>query len=155
MLAQHKLASLNTTPRDFVFASRSGRALIQRNVMRALRCAQRGAVDEHGRPTFPALHETDARGRRVPPPRGSVPSYHSFRHTAASVAIADGESAEEVSWQLGHKNSTVTRAIYIQEIHSHERSARRRARLESQYSEIIGAAGRSSSRRSRGALGST
>ena len=67
MLVQHKLASLRSAPRDFVFASRSGRALAQRNVLRALRRAQELAVDERGRPTFPALHERDERGRRVPP----------------------------------------------------------------------------------------
>ena len=63
MLAEHKLSSLSTQPRDFVFASRSGRALFQRNVMRALRRAQQDAVDEHGRPTFPVLRETDRHGR--------------------------------------------------------------------------------------------
>lgn len=79
------------------------------------------------------------RGRPVNPRRGAVPSFHGFRHTAASVAIAGGESAEEVSWQLGHKNSVVTRTIYIQEIQSQERSARRRARLEGQYAQLVGA----------------
>lgn len=61
-----------------------------------------------------------------------MPCFHSFRHTAASRAIANGESAEEVSWQLGHRNSVVTRA-YIQEIKTTEREARRRDRTEADY----------------------
>jgi integrase len=112
-LAGHKLASPGSSADAFVFASRSGRALVQRNVMRALRTAQRNARDERGRPTFPALHGQDQHGRPIPPPRGAVPSFHSFRHSAASEAIAGGETAEEVSWQLGHRNSVVTRSVYI------------------------------------------
>ena len=73
----------------------------------------------------------------MPPQPGTVPSFHSFRHTAASVAIAAGESAEEVAWQLGHRNSTVTRAIYIHEIKSAERTSRRRARLDAGYSDLL------------------
>jgi integrase len=76
-------------------------------------------------------------------PRGVVPSFHSFRHTAAaSEAIAAGESAEEVSWQLGHKTSLITRAVYIQKIKSAERTARRRARMEARYGSLLEAASR-------------
>jgi integrase len=76
-------------------------------------------------------------------PRGVVPSFHSFRHTAASEAIAAGESAEEVSRQLGHKTSLITRAVYVQEIKSAERTARRRARMEARYGSLLEAADRS------------
>lgn len=69
-------------------------------------------------------------------------SFHGFRHTAASEAIAVGESAEEVSWQLGHKSSLVTRAVYIQEIKSAERTARRRARMEARHASVLEAAER-------------
>jgi integrase len=97
-------------------------------------------VDGRGRPTFPALHERDERGRRLPPVPGTLPSFHSFRHTAASHSIAAGESAEEVSWQLGHRNSVVTRAVYVHELKTAERAARRRARFESDYNKLIGGA---------------
>ena len=70
----------------------------------------------------------DDRGRRLAVERGAVPNFHAFRHTAASEAVAAGDGAEEVSWQLGHKNSNVTRAVYVQEVKSAERRARRRAR---------------------------
>jgi site-specific recombinase XerD len=56
ILARHKLASRETTPKAFVFATRTGRPLSRRNVARALRKAQQRATDEHGRPPFPALH---------------------------------------------------------------------------------------------------
>ena len=35
----------------------------------------------------------------------------------------------EVSWVLVHRNSQVTRAVYVQEIRTIERQARRRARM--------------------------
>lgn len=88
ILARHKPASRETTPAAFVFATRTGRPLSQRNVARALRKAQQRAVEEHGRPTFAALHDKDAAGRPVPVPAGAIPSMHSFRHTVASRATA-------------------------------------------------------------------
>jgi len=139
MLARHKLASPTSTADAFVFATRSGRPLGQRNVGRALRNAQRRAVDSAGRPTFPVLHETDERGEWIPVPHGAVPNFHSFRHSAASEAIAAGDSAEEVSWQLGHRNSIVTRTVYVQEIRSAERTARRRAKMEARYADSLAA----------------
>ena len=63
---------------------------------------------------------------------------HGFRHSAASEAIAAGDSAEEVSWQLGHRNSVVTRAVYVHEIRTAERTARRRARMEARYGAMLG-----------------
>jgi len=140
MLVAHKLRSSDTSPTAFVFATRSGAAIQQRNVGAVLRSAQERATDDRGRPTFPILHERDARGRRLAVPRGVVPSFHGFRHTAASEAIAAGESAEEVSWQLGHKSSLVTRAVYVQEVKSAERTAHRRARMETRYGSVLEAA---------------
>jgi integrase len=70
-----------------------------------------------------------------------VPWFHAFRHTAASDAIAAGESAEEVAWQLGHRSSVVTRNVYVQEIKTAERSARRRAQLDARYGALSSSAG--------------
>jgi len=137
MLAAHKIKSAHSQPDAFVFCTRSGGPLGQRNVSRELRRAQKTAAGADGRPTFPTLHRTDANGNPVPVPRGAIPCFHSFRHTAASWAIAEGEGAEEVSWQLGHKDSTVTRKIYIQEVKSAERSAKRRDQMEQRYSRIV------------------
>jgi integrase len=137
MLVAHKLRSADASPTAFVFATRSGRPIQQRTVGVALRRTQTDAVDAKGRPTFPALHDRDEHGRPVPIPAGVLPSFHSFRHTAASEAIAGGESAEEISWQLGHRNSIITRAVYVQEVKSAERTARRRARMEKQYGRLL------------------
>lgn len=141
MLLKHKLASPLSDPSAFVFASRSGRALGQRNVSRVLRQAQKRATDGNGRPTFPELHGLDEAGKPRRIERGELPSFHGFRHTFASVAIAQGDSAEEVSWQLGHKNSTVTRTVYIQEIKSAEHSAKRRERMGKRYGPVFKSAG--------------
>ena len=51
VLARHKRAAGYCGPTDFVFATGTGRTLQQRNVARALREAQKRAVDANGRPT--------------------------------------------------------------------------------------------------------
>jgi integrase len=126
MLAAFKLRNGASTE-SFVFATGSGRPFGQRNVIRALRAAQTRATDEHDRPTFPILHERDEHGEP-------------FRHSAASEAIAAGGSAEEVAWQLGHRDSNVTRAVYVQEVKTAERTARRRAAMEKRYGSMLGSA---------------
>jgi integrase len=137
MLNKHFLMSTYKGPTDFVFCTRTRKAIGQRNVGRELRRAQKAAVDSMGRPTFPILHLQDDHGLPVEVPRGAVPSFHSFRHSAASEAIAQGDSAEELSFQLGHQNSTVTRSVYIQEVKSAERSAKRRKKMEERYGGIL------------------
>jgi integrase len=136
-LKRHQLARGVPPASAFVFATRSGRPLAQRNVLRTLRDAQARAVDANDRPTFPALIAALREPVRKTP-RDAAPNFHGFRHSAASLALANGESAEEVSWQLGHKNSVVTRAVYVQEIRTVERQAKRRARMESQYGDALG-----------------
>lgn len=113
ILARHNLASRETRPEAYVFATRTGRPLGQRNVARALRAAQARASDEHERPTFPILHDRDGRGRPIPVPLGALPSMHSFRHTVASRALLAGESVDEVAFLLGHRDGNVTRAVYV------------------------------------------
>jgi len=140
MLIAHRLRSEDIGPTAFAFATRTGRPIQQRNVGLALRRAQQNAINDKGRPTYPILHERDEHGDAVSVSRGVLPSFHGFRHAAASEAIAAGDSAEEVSWQLGHKNSLITRAVYIREIKSAERTARRRASMEARYGPILTAA---------------
>jgi integrase len=141
-LLEHKARCMYTGPRSFVFASRSGHALSQRNVLRALYRAQERARDENGRPTFPELFEHTAHGepvvaddgafvpRRVPrrqlPP---LPDFHALRHTAAMSC----EDAEEARDLLRHRNSNVTRAIYRAHFEDRRREqlrARMEARME-------------------------
>jgi integrase len=98
VLGRHKLGVCSCAATDFVFATRTGRPLQQRNVARALRDVQERATDAVGQPTFPILREVDADGRRVCVPRGVLPSVHSFRHTVASRALLAGESGDEVAF---------------------------------------------------------
>jgi integrase len=131
MLERHRVRSAYCGPCNFVFATRTGRPLSQRNVCRALKAAQVRARTRDGDPTFPVLH------LEAPVPRGAVPSFHSFRHTAASHALAAGDTAEEVSWMLRHKTPAVTRAIYLHEVKTAERRARTRTRLDRRYSRVL------------------
>ena len=137
VLARHKRTAKQCAPVDFVFATRTGRALQQRNVARALREAQVRAVDADGRPTFPILHETDTSGRPVRVPRGTLPSMHSFRHTVASRALLAGESVDEVAFLLGHRDGTVTRTVYVREVADARRRALRRSRMAAEYAGAL------------------
>jgi integrase len=130
VLARHKLAARYTNPGAFVFATCSGRPLSQRNVARALRRAQQLATDEHGRPTFPALHEQGVS-------RAAVPSMHCFRHTVASRALLAGESVDEVAFFLGHRDATVTRVVYVREIADARRRHMRRSRMTAEFSGAL------------------
>jgi integrase len=133
MLMEHRAASPRSRDNQFVFATSTGRALGQRNCLRALRAAQKRARTGDGRWAFPVLHDDGA------VPKGAVPNLHSFRHSAVSEAVSAGESVEEISWQLGHKNSVVTRTVYLQQIRDAERQARRRAAMEERYGAILAA----------------
>ena len=136
VLARHKLASTYCALDDFVFATRTGRPLQQRNVARALRQAQARATDDSGRPTFPILHQLDSDGRPVRVPRGVLPSMHSFRHTVASRAFLAGESIDEVAFLLGHRDGTVTRTVYVREVGDARRRALRRSRMAAEYAGV-------------------
>jgi len=137
IIARHKLASPDVRPDAYVFATRTARPLSQRNVLRALRLAQTRAKDEHGRPTFPMLHERDADGHSIPVPRGAVPSMHSFRHTVASRGLLAGESVDEIAFLLGHKDANVTRAVYVRELADVRRRAMRRDRMDAEYGALL------------------
>jgi integrase len=137
ILARHKTSAADTSDDAFVFATRTGRPLGQRNVARALRKAQEQAVDEHGHPSFPILHAVDSDGKPQSVPHGALPSMHSFRHTVASRALLAGESVDEVAFLLGHRDGTVTRTVYVREIADARRRAMRRSRMVSEYAGAL------------------
>ena len=137
MLVRYKLASGFAQPDQFVFATRTGGPLRQRNVCRALRLAQTKAIDEHRRPTFPVLHECDEESRPLPVPHGALPSMHSFRHTVASRALVAGESIDEVAFLLGHRDANVTRAVYVRELADARRRSMRRSRMIAEFGELF------------------
>lgn len=140
VLLRHRDRTSKVSPESFVFATRTGRPLGQRNVQRALRKAQVAATDADGRPTFPILHEVDDRGEPVKVRRGAVPSMHSFRHTVASRALLAGESIDEVAFLLGHRDGTVTRTVYVREIADARRRAFRRSAMTAEFQGVLSAA---------------
>ena len=87
VMTRHREDMGETNQEGFVFATGTGRPLQQRNVARALREAQKRAVDGDGQPTYPVLHERDDEGEPVPVPRGVLPSMHSFRHTVVARSV--------------------------------------------------------------------
>ncbi|MBV8735441.1 MAG: tyrosine-type recombinase/integrase [Solirubrobacterales bacterium] len=141
ILARHRSRSTFVRSEDFVFATRSGRPLGQRNVLRALRRAQVNATDEPGKTTFPVLHERSENGEPVVVPHGALPSMHSFRHTVASRALLAGESVDEVAFLLGHRDANVTRAVYVRELADVRRRAMRRSRMVAEYGDVLKGAG--------------
>lgn len=121
MLLEHEARTpAPTSPTSYVFGTRTGRPLGQRNVLRALYRAQERARTPDGLPTFPELFEHDERGHLVVDDDGNyvprdvkrrelrLPDFHALRHGAAM----DCDDAEEARDLLRHKNSNVTRAIY-------------------------------------------
>jgi integrase len=121
MLLEHKARTpAPTTPRSFVFGTRNGGPLGQRNVLRAIYRAQERARTPDGLPTFPELFEADQLGHLVVREDGDfvpckvglrelrLPTFHALRHGAAM----DCDDAEEARDLLRHRNSNVTRAIY-------------------------------------------
>jgi site-specific recombinase XerD len=139
MLAEHKAGSQWSQPDHFVFCARSGSALDRHYIAREVRRTLKRATLPSGKAAFPILHEVDADEKPVKVPRGAVPTFHSFRHVVASQVIAEGDSAEEASWLLGHKDSTVTRCVYVTEIKSVERSSKRRAKMEARLGSVMSA----------------
>jgi len=137
ILVRHKLSARFAQPEHFVFSTRTGGPFRQRNVCRALRNAQRDAVDGRGRPTFPALHAVDAAGKPAAIAHGALPSMHSFRHTVASRALLAGESIDEIAFLLGHRDANVTRAVYVRELADTRRRSMRRSRMLEEFSEIL------------------
>lgn len=137
LLAQHKLASPLKQSGAYVFTTRTGGPLRQRNVGRALRIAQRDAVDGDGNPTFRVLHERDALGRPVRVAHGELPSMHSFRHTVASRALLAGESVDEVAFLLGHRDANITRAVYVRELADARRRSMRRSRMIAEFGGLF------------------
>jgi integrase len=141
VLAAHRNRSSYIGSDDYVFSTRTGRPLGQRNVMRALRNAQSKATRDDGTPTFPVLHERDGNGKPAPVSHGAVPSMHSFRHTVASRALLAGESVDEVAFLLGHRDANVTRAVYVRELADARRRTMRRSRMVAEFGDVLGVYG--------------
>jgi len=117
-----KLQSPASGPNDYVFAARDGKPHDHRNVAgRALaRAVKRAGLDsDEGLP---------------------APTFHSLRHGFASSWIASGGDLVELSAHLGHRDPSVTAAVYSHEFESAARSPERRARLDAMFGTTLAAA---------------
>jgi integrase len=142
MLLEHKARTPAPTGRhSYVFATRDGLPINQRNVLRALYRAQQRARTPEGGPTFPELFEHDERGHLLVDKRGAfvptkakrrdlppLPDFHALRHGAAM----DCDDAEEARDLLRHKDSNVTRQIYRAHFDERRRELLR-AKLEARH----------------------
>lgn len=137
VLLRYRARGANIAAEAFVFATRTGRPLGQRNVQRALRVAQTNARDADGASSFPTLHQVDEPGNCVEVARGELPSMHSFRHTVASRALLAGESVDEVAFLLGHRDGTVTRTVYVREVADARRRAFRRSAMAAEFEGVL------------------
>jgi hypothetical protein len=149
MLLEHRARSTYTGPRAFVFASKSGRAVSQRNVLRALYRAQERARDGNGRPTFPELFEHDEQGELVVDADGAfvprrelppLPDFHALRHTAA-MDCDDAEEARDLLSPQLERHAAIYRAHF-----ENKRRQQLRARMEARM-EAAGGSGRHSAKR--------
>jgi integrase len=139
MLREHLDRSSFKGPRDFVFATRTGRALGQRNVLRALYRAQERARKPDGQPAFPELFEdkhgnliTNARGEYV---RNDVdrkdlrlPTFHGIRH-AVAMGCDTLAQARDI---CRHADETVTAKVYRKHFTS-KRRTELRERMEARH----------------------
>lgn len=139
VLGRHKLAARYCGRIDFVFATSTGRAIQQRNVSRALRGAQTRAMDENGRPTFPALHQTDAQGGPCPS-RADRSLQCTPSVTRSPLERCLPASVDEVAFLLGHRDGTVTRTVYVREVADARRRAMRRSRMATEFAGALRAA---------------
>jgi integrase len=136
--AERALEGFNVGEDAYVFSTRTGRPLNDRNVRRELRLAQTRARTHDGRPTFPVLHERDEDGKRVKVPRNAVPCFHGFRHQAASQYIADGWTVEEVADLLGDTVKTVSE-VYRHQIDNAKRRRQRAERMAASFGRVLAA----------------
>jgi integrase len=92
ILRRHKAASAHCLDSDFVFATREGRPLQARNVLRGFdRAANAAKLNPEGI-------------RKL--------TFHDCRRTFASLLIAQGGDVVFVSRQLGHSDPSITLRVY-------------------------------------------
>jgi integrase len=111
--------------------------VLDRSATSGARSASRNAVDDHGRPPIPVLHRSDEEGQPVAVAHGELPSTHSFRHTVASRALLAGESIDEITSLLRHRDANVTRAVYVHELADTRRRTMRHSRMLAEFSDIL------------------
>jgi integrase len=117
LLREHKAASKQTEPGDFVFAHDDGRPLDHRHVSDVLRRAvMRAKLDD---PNEPRL------------------TFHSLRDAFASMLIAEGADVVFLSRQLGHSSPDITLKVYAGLFDAQRHADSFAAKLEDGYGAIV------------------
>jgi hypothetical protein len=116
MLRAARLASPRSTDDDLIFATRTGQPHRHSNIL--------------GRGLYSAL-------RRAGLPQTS---FHSLRHSHASLWIKDGGDVITLSRRLGHATPQVTMSTYADEIEEANDNAVRKARVNALFGGIAMAA---------------
>jgi integrase len=118
ILRQHRLASPFCSDGDAVFTSSVGTPMHHRNVSRRglAIAAERARLNGQGRPRL---------------------RFHHFRHTFASLLIADGATVVFVSRQLGHGSPATTLRFYAHLFDHAAHSERTRQALETGYGKLL------------------
>ena len=107
-----------------MFETATARPFDRHNIGRELRKTLDRARDAGAEPTFK--------------PGTKRPSLHSFRHSCATFMLYAGMSAEDVSRRLRHKDSTVTRSVYLHEINDAQPRAVERSVIERTMGDVFG-----------------
>jgi integrase len=113
LLRRFRLASPHTAAGDLVFATTNGRSVGDRNL------AQRG------------LEKACARASLVDV------TFHTLRHTFASILIAQGHDPVFVSRQLGHANPAITLRVYAHLFDAARHADVARQRLQEEYGTVL------------------
>jgi integrase len=128
ILKEHRLASPHSRDDDLVFATASGktighRNLAQRGLDRATGAAAQRAAANSGTPYVPSGLEDV--------------TFHSLRHTFASLLIAQGRDPVFVSRQLGHADPSITLKVYAHLFHGARHAREARDELEREYGKVL------------------
>jgi integrase len=118
LLREHKLASPHSTRTDPVFASTKGTPMHVRNISRRglEKAIEKAELEEEGKPRF---------------------RFHDFRHTFASLLIAQGADVVFVSRQIGHANPSITLGIYSHLFDRAQHAERTSALLEAGFGSLL------------------
>ena len=112
-LKRHRLASPHPGDEDLIFASATGRTIGHRNLTgRGLeKACQRAALQQV--------------------------TFHSLRHTFASLLIAQGRDPVFVSRQLGHANPAITLRVYAHLFDAARHAREARMALDSEFGNLL------------------
>jgi integrase len=128
ILKAHRLASPHSRDDDLVFPTVNGKTVGHRNL------SQRGL----DRATGAAAQRAAAKAGHAHTPTGLEDvTFHSLRHTFASLLIAQGRDPVFVSRQLGHADPSITLKVYAHLFHAARHAREARDELEREYGAML------------------